>query len=376
MDKRDYYEILGVPRNASDDDIRKAFRRLAFEYHPDRNKRSDASERFKEVNEAYQVLSDSQKRAQYDRFGHAGVRGSGAARDFEGFDVFGGFGDIFDSFFGDFMGRTRTRTRQVQGADLHQEVILTLEEAAFGDERVVEVKRAEFCERCGGSGAEPGTFPERCSTCGGSGQVRRAERSLFGSFTQVIPCPACKGQGSVVKSPCNHCHGTGRERRKRKVEVQIPPGVEDGMRVRLTGEGDVGAHGGGPGNLYITVHVAKHKVFQREGDTLLYELPINYAQAVLGDEVEVPTLTGEAKLRIPAGTQPGTVFSIRGEGVPRLNGRRRGDLLAKVKLVVPTSLDDEQRRLIKELREKLGTGDDRSEGKGFFDRVKESFGGN
>lgn len=375
MAKRDYYEILGVPRNASDDDIRKSFRQLAMEYHPDRNKRSDAGERFKEVNEAYQILSDSQQRARYDRFGHAGVRSDNSARDFEGFDVFGGFGDIFDSFFGDFMGRTRTRTRRVQGADLHRDVALTLEEAAFGDERVVGVQRAEFCEKCGGNGAEPGTSPEKCSTCGGSGQVRRAERSLFGAFTQVTPCPTCKGQGSVIRSPCSRCHGTGRERWKRKIEVRIPSGIEDGMRVRLMGEGDAGSHGGVSGNLYVTVHVAEHEIFQREGTTLLYELPVNYAQAVLGEEVEIPTLTGKTKLRIPAGTQPGAVFTVKGEGMPRVNERRRGNLLVKTKLVVPTSLDDEQRRLIQELGHSLGTGDGKGDGKGFFERVKESFGG-
>ena len=373
MAKRDYYEVLGVPQNASEEEIRKAFRRRAMEYHPDRNKRPDAGERFKEVSEAYQILSDPQKRAQYDRFGHAGVGAGGFARDFEGFDIFGGFGDIFDSFFGDFTGRRRAGP--VQGADLHQEVTLTLEEAAFGAEQVVEVQRAEFCERCGGSGAEPGTSPVTCSTCGGTGQVRRSERSLFGAFTQVAVCPACKGKGEVIPSPCNRCHGTGKERRKRKVEVRIPSGVEDGTRVRLTGEGDAGAYGGTPGNLYITVHVAKHALFQREGTTLLHELPINYAQAALGDEVEVPTLTGTTKVRIPAGTQPGAIFRVKGEGVPELHGRRRGDLLVRVNLVVPTSLDAEERELVEELGRRLGKGDGRGGEKGFFDRVKDSFGG-
>jgi molecular chaperone DnaJ len=325
------------------------------------------------VSEAYQVLSDLQKRAQYDRFGHAGVRAGGFARDFEGFDIFGGFGDIFDSFFGDFTGRTRAGP--VQGADLHHEVTLTLEEAAFGAEQVVEVQRAEFCERCGGSGAEPGTSPVTCPTCGGTGRVRRSERRLFGAFTQVAVCPACKGRGEVISSPCNRCHGTGRERRKRKVEVRIPSGVEDGTRVRLTGEGDAGAYGGTPGNLYISVHVARHELFQREGTTLLHELSINYAQAALGDEVEAPTLTGTTKVRIPAGTQPGATFRVKGEGVPELHGRRRGDLLVRVNLVVPTSLDAEERELVEELGRRLGKGDGRGGEKGFFERVKDSFGG-
>lgn len=375
MAKRDYYEVLGVPRNASEEEIRRAFRKLAMEYHPDRNKRPDASERFKEVNEAYQVLIDADKRGRYDRFGHAGVGAQAGTRDFEGFDVFSGFGDIFDSFFGDFMGRTRTRTGPVRGADLHQEVSMTLEQVADGDVRVVEINRAEPCEQCKGTGAEPGTSPETCPTCNGSGQVRRMERSFFGSFTQVTPCPTCRGQGNVVKSPCTRCHGIGRERRKKKVEVRIPAGVEDGMRVRLSGEGDMGAYGGPSGDLYVTVHVAPHEQFRREGMTLFYELPINYVQAVLGDEVEVPTLKGKTRLKIPSGTQPGTVFRVRGEGLPEVNGRRRGDLLVTVKLVVPTSLDVEQRRLIEELGKKMGSGDGRANGKGFFDRVKESLGG-
>jgi len=373
MAKRDYYDVLGVPRRASDEEIRKAFRRLAMEYHPDRNKRSDASERFKEVNEAYQVLSDRQKRAQYDRFGHAGVTTGGFTRDFEGFDIFGGFGDIFDSFFGDFAGRRRTTA--TRGADLRQELPLSFEEAVFGTEREVEIRRAEFCQRCGGNGAEPGTAPATCSTCRGTGQVRRMERSLFGAFTQVTTCPTCRGRGSVIQSPCTRCHGTGRERRKRKVAVRIPAGVEKGTQVRLTGEGDVGANGGPPGNLYITVHVAEHDLFRREGATLFYALPINYAQAVLGDDVEVPTLKGSKTLHIPPGTQPGAVFRIKGEGATEVNGRRRGDLLVDIKLVVPTSLDAEQRKLVEELGQKLGREDAQAGDRGFFDRVKDAFGG-
>lgn len=251
---------------------------------------------------------------------------------------------------------------------------MTLEQVADGDERVVEISRAEPCEQCTGTGAEPGTSPETCTTCNGTGQVRRMERSFFGSFTQVGPCPTCRGQGNVIKSPCTRCHGIGRERRKKKVEVRIPAGVDEGMRVRLSGEGDMGAYGGPSGDLYVTVHVAPHELFQREGMTLFHELPINYVQAALGDEVDVPTLKGKTKLRVPSGTQPGTVFRVRGEGLPEVNGRRRGDLMVAVKLVVPTSLDAEQRRLLEELGKKLGT-DGRGNGKGFFDRVKESLGG-
>jgi molecular chaperone DnaJ len=373
MAKRDYYEVLGVPRDASEEDLRKAFRRLAMEYHPDRNRRPDASDRFKEVNEAYQVLSDAQKRARYDRFGHAGVSGS-AARDFEGAEVFSGFGDIFDSFFGDFMGHTQTRTGTMKGADLREEVTLTLEEAAQTQERVIEVTRAERCESCGGSGAEPGTSPVTCPTCHGSGQVRRTERSLFGAFTQISPCGTCRGAGKVIKSPCAKCRGAGKEHRKRRVEVQIPAGIEDGMRVRLSGEGDIGVNGGPAGDLYLTVHVAPHEVFQREGVTLLCEMPINYAQAVLGAEIEVPTLSGKHKLHIPAGTQPDSVFQIKGEGMPELNGRRHGDLLVRMKLVVPTSLDADQRKLVEELGRRL-SGNGIKHSKRVFGKARDSAGG-
>ncbi len=371
MADRDYYEVLGVPRGAGEEEIRKSFRKLAMEYHPDRNKNPDAGERFKEVNEAYQVLSDPEKRARYDRFGHAGVRANGEyARDFEGYgDVFGGFGDIFDSFFG---GGARARNAPQAGNDILVEMGLTFEEAAFGTERQVEVQRIELCSRCSGRGAEPGTQPITCGTCRGSGQVRRAQRSVFGQFVQVAPCPSCGGRGQVLSNPCKKCRGAGRERVTHKAVVKIPAGVDSGTRVRLTGEGDVGVNGGPPGNLYVDLRVAAHSLFQREGADLLYELPVDFTQAALGDVVEVPTLEGKEQLRIPSGTQPGAVFRLKGRGVAHLNSRQRGDLVVKTRLVVPTSVDSEQRRLLEELARSLRKND--GKGKGFVGKIKDALG--
>ena len=377
MAKRDYYEVLGVSRGASEEDVRKAFRKKAMEYHPDRNKNPDAEEKFKEVNEAYQVLIDSQKRGRYDRFGHAGVAtgsSAGSARDFDGFDVFGGFGDIFDSFFGDFTGRTQQRTAQ-RGGGIQYGVTIPFEEAVFGVEREVEVTRIERCHRCHGSGSEPGTRPSTCTTCRGMGQVRRSQRSVFGQFSQVTSCPTCRGRGSIINTPCNSCHGVGTERHNRKIAVKIPAGVEDGMQIRLTGEGNVGSNGGPAGNLYIHISVKEHKLFRREGDDLIYELPLNFVQAALGDEVEVPTLNGPEGLKIPPGTQPGAVFRIKGKGVPHLNGHRRGDLIVPVKLQVPTSVDSHQRSLLEELGKTIeAPSDPLGKDKGLFDKIKDALG--
>ena len=375
MAKRDYYEVLGVSKEASEEQIRKAFRKKAMDYHPDRNKNPDAEEKFKEVNEAYQVLMEAQKRAQYDRFGHAGVTGTGGvSRDFEGFDIFGGFGDIFDSFFGDSTGRGQRRRSQ-RGDDIQYSVTLALEDAVFGAEREVEITRIEKCHICHGSGSQPGSEPGRCATCRGVGQVRRSQRSVFGQFSQVTACPTCNGKGTVITSPCNSCHGVGTERRNRKIAVKIPAGVEDGMQIRLTGEGDTGIGGGPSGNLYIHISVKEHALFRREGDDLVYELPINFVQATLGDDVEVPTLNGKETLKIPAGTQPGAVFRIRGRGVPEVNGHRRGDLLVPVKLQVPTSLDSRQRKLFEDLEKTMEKpSEDISKDKGWLGKIKDSLG--
>ena len=404
MADQDYYAVLGVARNVSEEDIRKAFRKKAMEFHPDRNKSPNAEEKFKEINEAYQVLSDANKRSQYDHFGKAGVSSNGGnERPFDGFDVFGGFGDIFDSFFGDVGGR---RTRQAQrGSDLQQRVVLSFEESVFGAEREVDVSRLEKCQHCSGAGSEPGTLVESCSTCRGSGQVRRAQRSVFGQFTQVTACSTCQGQGSVIKTPCTKCRGAGRDRRNRKISVKIPAGVESGMQVRLSNEGDVGGNGGGSGNLYVYVDVQEHQFFQREGSDLLYDLSINLAEAALGVDKLIPTLDDEdEKLTLPQGTQPGTGFRIRGKGVPHLNGNRRGDLLVTVDIHVPGTLDERQKRLLEELAQSFdqpnvksskranghkngspksetdsgaedGSGEDSEDhrDKGLFDRIKEVF---
>lgn len=388
MANRDYYEVLGVSRNNTEEDIRKAFRKKAMEYHPDRNQSPDAEAKFKEINEAYQVLSDPNKRAQYNQHGHAGVRSNGGFdRPFEGFDVFGGFGDIFDSFFGDATGR---RAQEAQrGSDIQQRVVLDFEEAVFGAEREMEVNRLERCQRCSGEGNEPGTAINTCSSCRGSGQVRRAQRSVFGQFTQVTSCSTCQGRGRVVQTPCTTCRGAGLERRQRKISVRIPGGVESGMQVRLSNEGDVG-HGGGPkGNLYVRVDVRDHELFRREGNDLLYLLPLNLAEAALGAEKEIPTLDNDGKgevLNLPHGTQPGAEFRIRGKGIPYINSARRGDIRIVVDLQVPRNLTTQQRQLLRAFAESFDTranpddlGDtdseyDPSKDKGLFDRIKEALG--
>jgi molecular chaperone DnaJ len=350
--KRDYYEVLGLPRDALPEDVKKAFRKLAFRYHPDRNKDDGASEKFKEVNEAYEVLSDTDKRAAYDRFGHSGPEGVFGGRGFEGFD-FGGFGDIFEAFF----GGTGTAARQAprRGEDLRYTVSVTFEEAALGCEKDIEISRTELCSTCHGTRARPGSQPARCSACDGTGQVRRVQRSLFGQFINTSVCPQCRGEGTVITNPCPECHGSGFQKHKRQIMVKIPAGIDDGNGIRLTGEGDAGVRGAAAGNLYVVVGVRKHRFFAREGDNVVYELLVNFAQAALGAEVPVPTLYGETKLKIPAGSQTGRVFKLHDKGVPRLRGLGRGDQLVTLRVVTPESLSKEQRRLFEELSKSLGS---------------------
>jgi molecular chaperone DnaJ len=383
MADKDFYEALGVARTDNEEEIRKAFRKKAMEFHPDRNKSEGAEDKFKEINEAYQVLSDPKKRAQYDRFGRAGAGSNGGQdRPFDGFDVFGGFGDIFDSFFGDASGRRENRSQR--GEDLQQRVILDFNEAVFGTDREVEVTRQESCQHCSGAGNEPGSEISTCSTCRGAGQVRRSQRSVFGQFAQVVACQACRGSGKLIKTPCTSCRATGVDRRKRKISVTIPAGVEAGMQVRLTGEGDTGRDGGPAGNLYVHLDVREHEQFYREGNDLLYALPVNVAEAALGVEKEVPTLDGGTeRIKVPQGTQPGAEFRIRGKGVPHLHGNnRRGDLRVLVNLQVPQALDPEQRKLLEELAISLNSsqsgndssGDQDGDGdgdKGIFEKIKE-----
>lgn len=357
MANRDYYDVLGVSKSDTDEEIRKAFRKKAMEYHPDRNKNADAEAKFKEINEAYQVLSDPNKRAQYNRFGAAGLGSNGGSdRPFEGFDVFGGFGDIFDSFFG---GATGRQTREAQrGNDIQQRVVLSFEEAVFGAQREVEISRLEKCQKCSGQGNEPGTPINTCATCRGSGQVRRAQRSVFGQFTQVTSCSTCQGRGSTIETPCQACRGGGLERRQRKISVRIPAGVEPGMQVRLSGEGEAGQDSGPAGNLYVYVDVHAHEFFHREDSDLIYEMPLNFAEAVLGAEKQVPTLDSDEPfktLKIPQGTQHGAEFRIRGKGIHRLNANGRGDLRVVVDLQVPQSLNKEQREALEVFAQTLDT---------------------
>ncbi len=349
-EKRDFYEVLGIPRSASDDEVKKAYRKLAFQYHPDRNHEPGAEDKFKEINEAYEVLSDANKRAAYDRFGHAGGEGL-FSRGFEGFE-FGGFGDIFEAFFG---GMTSAAHRVPQrGADLRQTVTITLEEAAFGCEKEIEVVRTELCGACHGSGARPGTQPSPCPACNGTGQVRRVQNSLFGRFVNTTVCSRCHGEGKVITEPCPNCRGAGREKIKRRLSITIPPGVDNGTELQLSGEGDAGLRGGYPGDLFITVSVLEHALFVRDGDDILYELPVNFAQAALGAEIEVPTLYGKTKVVIPPGSQTGRVFRLKNLGIPRLNRSGRGDQLVTLFVATPESLTKEQRKLIEELAKTLG----------------------
>ena len=370
--KRDYYEVLGVGSNATDEEIRKAFRKLAFKYHPDHNHEDGTEEKFKEVSEAYEVLCDPDKRAAYDRFGHGGAEGF-SGRGFEGFD-FGGFGDIFDAFF----GGTATAARQAprRGADLHYRVTITLEEAAFGSEKEITISRTENCSLCHGIGAKPGSQPSRCPDCNGTGQVRRVQQSIFGRFVSTTTCNRCRGEGRIITEPCPQCKGTGREKYQRAIAVKIPPGVDDGSQVRLTGEGEAGIRGGSPGDLYIALSVKQHQFFVRQGDDILYELPLNVAQAALGTEVEVPTLDGTTKLKILAGSQTGAIFRLKGQGIAHLNRGGRGDELISLFVVTPEKLTKEQRRSLEELASSLGpTNMPPSEKwKGWIDRLRTTFG--
>lgn len=347
--KRDYYEILGIGRNATDEEIKRAFRKLAFTYHPDHNHEDGAEEKFKEVNEAYEVLSDPDKRAAYDRFGDSGAEGF-FGRGFEGFD-FGGFGDIFDAFFGG--AATATRQAPQRGADLHYGISINFEEAAFGCQKELNISRTENCSLCHGIGCKPGSQPSRCPNCNGTGQVRRVQRSIFGRFTNTTTCSQCHGEGRIITEPCPQCGGSGKEKRQRSIPVKIPAGVDDGWRVRLSGEGQAGARGGSSGDLYVTLSVEPHEFFTRDGDNILYELPINFAQAALGAEVEVPTLDGKTKLKVPAGSQTGKVFRLKDKGIPHLYRSGRGDQLVRLFVVTPEKLTEKQRQLLEELANSL-----------------------
>lgn len=364
--KRDYYQVLGVSRTADANELKKAYRRLARQYHPDVNKEADAEERFKEINEAYEVLSDADKRRAYDRFGHAGVNGSAGLGDFG----FGGITDIFEEFFGFGTGTRARRRGPRRGDDLQYKLGISFEEAAFGCEKDVEIQRLEACPTCRGVGAEPGTTPVRCNQCNGSGEVRRVQQSILGSFVSVTTCPSCQGEGEVVPMPCHRCHGNKVVRVAKILTVRVPAGVNDGARIRLAGEGEPGLRGGPPGNLYVLLHVQPHPVFRRNGNDVLLELGLNVSQAALGDKVTIPTLDGDETISIPAGTQTGNIFRLRGRGVPHLRRSGRGDQLIVVQVMVPTELDERQRELFRELGETLGQEIIPQE-RGFMDRLRD-----
>ncbi|MDD4859221.1 MAG: molecular chaperone DnaJ [Dehalococcoidales bacterium] len=348
--KRDYYEVLGVSRDASDEDIKKAFRKRAFECHPDRNHEAGSEAKFKELNAAYEILSDRNKRDAYDRYGHEGGEGD-FGRDFEGFG-FGGLGDIFDAFF----GGTGTNTRQApqRGADLRCHLNISFEEAALGCEKEITAMRTEVCTMCRGLGSKPGTSPTRCPACDGAGQVRREQRSVFGRFINTTVCNECHGRGQIISDPCPQCRGIGYQKQKRNINVKIPGGVDDGFQIRLSGEGDEGGRGASRGDLYVALSVSAHEYFTRDGNDVLFELPVNFAQAALGAEIEVPTLHGSHKLKIPAGSQTGSVFRLKGQGIPHLRDNGRGDQLVELAVITPESLNGEQRRLLEELAKTLG----------------------
>ncbi|QQS34224.1 MAG: molecular chaperone DnaJ [Acidobacteriota bacterium] len=365
MSKRDYYEILGVSRNAGDTDIKRAYRQLAVKYHPDKNPDDPAAEeKFKEAAEAYSVLSDPQKRAAYDRFGHQGVGAGGP-----GFDPgFSNIDDIFEMFgFGDvFGGRGGRRTTVQRGSDLRYDLEITLEDAATGKDEKLRIPRLEKCEECDGSGAEKGTSPETCATCSGSGQTRYSQ----GFFSVMRTCSTCQGKGQTIRTPCKACRGQGRVEREKTIEIKIPAGVETGSRLRVSGEGEAGVNGGPPGDLYIVVHVRQHEHFERQGDDLYSVAPVTFSQAALGAELSVRTLGGEEPLKVPAGTQTGTVFRVKGHGMPTLGGRGKGDLFVAVTVVTPKSLSKEQRKLMEQLAE---VEDQDLSNESFMDKVRSIF---
>lgn len=374
--KRDYYEILGVSRNATEDEIKKSFRRLAKQYHPDANKEQGAEARFIEINEAYEILSDAQKRAAYDRYGHAGVGANAAGAGFSGFEGFSSINDLFETFFAGSTGSTR-RSGTQRGADIRYELTITFEEAVFGCQKEIEIPRWETCGSCHGSGAQPGTSTSRCSACQGTGEIRRVQQSIFGQFVNVMMCERCRGEGRVITTPCEKCRGQGRVRNNRRVVVNIPAGVDDGINVRVTGEGEVSSRGGTPGNLYVVLTVKTHPFFKRQGNDVLFELPISFSQAALGDEVEVPTVDGKTTtLKIPAGTQSNRSFRLKGMGVPVVHSSARGDQHVIVKVVTPTNLTPEQKSLLEEfarLEREQSEQNDKNIFRNLFEKTKDVF---
>ena len=376
-EQRDLYEVLGLQKGASDDEIKKAYRKLAKKYHPDLNPGDkEAEKKMKEVNGAYEVLSDAEKKARYDQYGFAGIdpnyaggAGGGGFGGFQDFDL----GDIFGSMFGGGFGGQQTRQNGPRkGENLRITLQLTFEEAVFGCEKSVSVTRNESCKDCGGTGAKKGTSPETCPVCRGSGQVQSTQRTPFGVFSSSSPCQNCKGTGKIIKEPCPSCKGEGRVRKTRTIRVKIPAGIDDGQTISLRGEGNGGTQGGPAGDLYVTVYVKEHKMFKRDGQDIILEMPISFVQAALGATLTVPTVDGKVQYDLPEGTQTGTVFRLRGSGVPSVNGRGRGDQYVKVNVEIPRNLNHEQKELLRKFDEV--TGDScYSERGGFFKKMKDLF---
>jgi molecular chaperone DnaJ len=371
--KRDYYEVLGVPRGAGDDDLKKAYRRLAIQFHPDRNPGDKhAEENFKELNEAYQILSDPERRAQYDRYGHAAFQGAQGGG-FSGFDFTQGFEEVFSDIFGDFFGtgRGRSRSRTRRGDDLRYDLEIEFEEAARGAEKVVKFQRLANCDACDGSRARGGAGGVRtCPNCRGTGQVRTQQ----GFFSIATTCGQCRGEGSIIADPCPKCQGQGRIRKPQSISVKIPAGVDNGSRLKLRGEGEAGFAGGPQGDLYVVIHVREHSMFARQDNDVVIEVPVSFPQAALGAEIEVPTLEGKVKLKIPSATQSGKVFRLKGKGIVDLHGYGRGDQLVKILIETPRRLTARQRELLEEFAKLSGEDVNHPMAKGFVDKLKEMFG--
>lgn len=381
-ERRDLYEVLELNKGASEEDIKKAYRRLAKKYHPDLNPDNKESEkRMKEVNAAYEILSDKEKRARYDQFGHAGVDPSynpgGAGAGAGGFGGFGDIdlGDIFGSMFGGgfgFGGTQQRRNGPQQGEHLRVSLQLTFEEAAFGCEKSVSISRNENCRDCGGTGAQKGTSPETCPVCHGNGQVKTTQRTPFGVFATSGPCQNCRGTGKIIKTPCETCKGTGKTRKSRTIKVKIPAGIDDGQTISLRGEGGAGVGGGPEGDLYVTVYVKEHPLFKRDGQDVLLEMPVTFVQAALGATIVVPTIDGKVQYEMPEGTQTGTIFRLRSSGIPNINGRGRGDQYVKVNVEIPKGLTHDQKELLRKFEDTVGDAPYENK-KGFFSKVKDLF---
>ncbi|MEH6941196.1 molecular chaperone DnaJ [Bacillus sp. JJ722] len=376
MSKRDYYEVLGLGKSASKDEIKKAYRKLSKKYHPDINKEADAADKFKEIKEAYEVLSDEQKRAHYDQFGHTDPNQGFGGGGFGGGDFgggFGGFEDIFSTFFGGGGGR-RDPNAPRKGNDLQYTMTIPFEDAVFGKETTIEIPREENCDTCDGTGAKQGTKVEKCSYCSGSGQVNIEQNTPFGRIVNRTTCRQCHGTGKNIPNKCSTCSGTGKVKKRKKINVKIPAGIDDGQQLRVTGQGEPGVNGGPSGDLFVVFHVREHEFFERDGDDVYCEVPLTFVQAALGDEIEVPTLHGKVQLKIPAGTQTGTRFRLKGKGIPNVRGYGQGDQHIIVKLITPRKLSEKQKQLLREYAEVSGeTADEHEEG--FFSKMKRAFKG-